>query len=402
MNATGCRRVGTVGVCALMAAAAGALAQPANDDCSGVVNVLTSQLPYTSPAVSIANASPFAEESICGIQSGYTLWYSITPNVDSDITVSMCAGLAPACTVDDTTMAIYRSGDGTCAGYVDLTCNDDFCDLRSQIRLLMTGGTSYYIQIAQFGAAAPDPGFDTLQVHIDFTPPPPPDRYIEQDDAADLPATAQDVVGSGSLGSIEGFLETNGTDMFRFEICDPAAFSASTVGTTAWDTQLFIFNSSGHGVVFNDDDPADTSFQSLIGPALIPAAGTYYLAISRYDRDPLDAGGQQIWVDGPFAQERAPDGPGAANPIVSWSNEGRSAGDYIIVLSGTAFIGGCGGGCPVCAADFNEDGGVTGDDVGAFFGVFESGSECGDVNQDGGVTGDDVVFFFEKFEAGGC
>jgi hypothetical protein len=58
--------------------------------------------------------------------------------------------------------------------------------------------------------------------------------------------------------------------------------------------------------------------------------------------------------------------------------------------------------CPVCAADFDQDGGVTGADVGAFFVHFENGCDCADVDQDGGVTGADVGAFFTVFEAGGC
>jgi len=65
-------------------------------------------------------------------------------------------------------------------------------------------------------------------------------------------------------------------------------------------------------------------------------------------------------------------------------------------LSGTANV------CPVCAADYNQDGGVTGDDVAAFFAEFEGGGNCADVNQDGGITGDDVAAFFDAYEAGGC
>jgi len=56
--------------------------------------------------------------------------------------------------------------------------------------------------------------------------------------------------------------------------------------------------------------------------------------------------------------------------------------------------------CPPCAADYNQDGGVTGDDVGAFFADFEAGAGCADVNVDGGVTGEDVEFFFSQFENG--
>lgn len=58
--------------------------------------------------------------------------------------------------------------------------------------------------------------------------------------------------------------------------------------------------------------------------------------------------------------------------------------------------------CPECAADFDQDGGVTGSDVEAFFIEFEAGTTCADVDLDGGVTGSDVEFFFTVFEAGGC
>jgi subtilisin-like proprotein convertase family protein len=58
--------------------------------------------------------------------------------------------------------------------------------------------------------------------------------------------------------------------------------------------------------------------------------------------------------------------------------------------------------CPVCAADYNQDGGVDGADVEAFYGDWEEAAGCSDVNQDGGVDGGDVEFFFTVWEAGGC
>lgn len=58
--------------------------------------------------------------------------------------------------------------------------------------------------------------------------------------------------------------------------------------------------------------------------------------------------------------------------------------------------------CASCAADYDQDGGVTGADVEAFFIDFESGAGCADVDLDGGVTGSDVEAFFIVFEAGGC
>jgi hypothetical protein len=58
--------------------------------------------------------------------------------------------------------------------------------------------------------------------------------------------------------------------------------------------------------------------------------------------------------------------------------------------------------CLACPADFNEDGGVDGADVDAFFVSWEDGQCDADVNADGGVDGDDIQRFFAAWEAGGC
>jgi len=55
-----------------------------------------------------------------------------------------------------------------------------------------------------------------------------------------------------------------------------------------------------------------------------------------------------------------------------------------------------------CVADFNEDGGIDGADVNAFFAAWESGDSSADANEDGGVDGSDVGEFFAAWEAGGC
>jgi hypothetical protein len=55
-----------------------------------------------------------------------------------------------------------------------------------------------------------------------------------------------------------------------------------------------------------------------------------------------------------------------------------------------------------CPADFNQDGGVDGIDVSAFFEAWEMGDPAADVNFDGGVDGIDVSAFFDVWEAGGC
>jgi len=58
--------------------------------------------------------------------------------------------------------------------------------------------------------------------------------------------------------------------------------------------------------------------------------------------------------------------------------------------------------CSRCAADYNQDGGVDGADVDAFFADWEQGYPCSDVNLDGGIDGADVDYFFSVWENGGC
>jgi beta-glucanase (GH16 family) len=58
--------------------------------------------------------------------------------------------------------------------------------------------------------------------------------------------------------------------------------------------------------------------------------------------------------------------------------------------------------CPMCIADFNQDGGIDGSDVGAFFDSWEAGNSDADVNQDGGIDGADVASFFVAWESGSC
>jgi hypothetical protein len=54
-----------------------------------------------------------------------------------------------------------------------------------------------------------------------------------------------------------------------------------------------------------------------------------------------------------------------------------------------------------CFADFNNDDGIDGDDVIAFFAAWDSSIGCADLNADEGVDGDDVIAFFAAWDANG-
>lgn len=55
-----------------------------------------------------------------------------------------------------------------------------------------------------------------------------------------------------------------------------------------------------------------------------------------------------------------------------------------------------------CPADFNEDGGIDGADVEAFFANWTIADPSADVNQDGGIDGADVEYYFVIWQNAGC
>ncbi len=236
------------------------------------------------------------------------------------------------------------------------------------------------------------------------------------DDHGDTPATAT-VVTTGPVTALTGviadnFCDGDDADMFKINICEPANFSATLVGGASFDTQLFLFDANGMGVAFNDDSTGLQSTLTSTFTASLPA-GDFYLAVSPYSKDAVDSNGDEIWLDTPFASERAPDGTGAANPIAGWNADNfNSGGTYSIAVTGV---------CPVstschgdCTADFDDgsgtgtpDGGVTIDDLLYYLDIFEQGVICADVDDgsftgttDEGVTIDDLLYFLFRFEEG--
>jgi hypothetical protein len=153
-------------------------------------------------------------------------------------------------------------------------------------------------------------------------------------DAGDLPATAQNLAGEG-VDQIDGALATNGDiDMYRLCLAGGRTFSATTVGGTEVDTQLFLFDSNGRGVYMNDDADPNGVFQSTLpaGHALTPnVQGEYFLAIGAYNIDPLSSSGL-IFTSEPGVL--GPDGAGGSNPLTMWGGRAATHGVYTIRLTG--------------------------------------------------------------------
>jgi hypothetical protein len=238
-------------------------------------------------------------------------------------------------------------------------------------------------------------------------PPPPDDRWDEQanggGDAGDLPSNAQIVYRpdqtpcQSPVTRITGNHDADDVDMYVICITDPASFSASTVGLAGFDTQLWLFRCDGTGVVANDDY---SGLQSRIDntPNCIQEAGVYLLAISRYNRDAVDANGSALWSSGALSCASN------SNPIAGWTGTTSAGGAYGIALTGAYFVaqGGCEGGPGQCDGDANRDGRV--DDADLLIVLFQFGQSGfglqGDVDNNGTVDDADLLVVLFNFGCG--
>jgi hypothetical protein len=163
----------------------------------------------------------------------------------------------------------------------------------------------------------------------------------ELGDAGELPLTAQEPGPAGPLRSITGNVGTFDSDMYKVCLTGGADFSASTVGTTGFDTQLFLFDERGMGVYANDDDLGGAIMQSRLpaGHALGPKTpGVYYLAISAFDRDPQSSPDPRLgYIFLPSLGVVGPIDRGGGAPITGWAHRlgDKPGGAYAISLTGT-------------------------------------------------------------------
>ena len=180
--------------------------------------------------------------------------------------------------------------------------------------------------------AYPKPLISTCLAALALALPSSAIAATESGDAGDLPGTAQDLA-SAPVDTIDGSIAT-GTDQDLYRVCLAGAgsFSATTVGGTELDTQLFLFDAAGHGVYGNDDSQATRQSTLPDLHELTPTApGVYLLAVTPYNRDPRSAAGAIFGSGGVLA----PSGPGAAQPLSGWTGRVGLPGDYRIALTGT-------------------------------------------------------------------
>lgn len=167
--------------------------------------------------------------------------------------------------------------------------------------------------------------------------------WAETGDAGQTIGTAQQTLGLGSLQVLTGVLDgRNDVDIFCIHITDEALFRAQVTSFAGQDSILWLFNPDGTLQVANDDNgnAGVPGLLSLITSQGVFSNGIYYLGISRYSNQPLNAAnapllGNNLWP-GPDVQQIQ----GNANILHHWNNgtePGDMSGAYAITLRGAEF-----------------------------------------------------------------
>jgi filamentous hemagglutinin family protein len=172
----------------------------------------------------------------------------------------------------------------------------------------------------------------------DYSADPAGITIAEAGDAGRSLDTAQDaaIAPPGRfISEITGTIVDTDVDIYKITLDGNQTFSATTSGDTDFDTQLFLFDGSGRGIYADDESGGATQATLPANNSLTPiTAGTYYLAISAWDNDPVSTAGP-IFADGFYLVDAS--GPGGSAPLTGWTdNNITSGGFYTITLTGLA------------------------------------------------------------------
>lgn len=177
-------------------------------------------------------------------------------------------------------------------------------------------------------------------------------------DAGKFVDEAQVPFGAGLLESISGELGgfisdgpgfgdppsgyTDEQDLYLVDIVTPSIFTATTVafGFEDFDTQLFLFSTTGLGLLSNDNINSSTLFSRLVpmasdGTFNLTAPGLYVIGIAGSGNFPISAGGLPLFSALNPEEVSGPDGAGGLLPHSDWRGV-PGDGRYRIELTGVA------------------------------------------------------------------
>jgi hypothetical protein len=171
--------------------------------------------------------------------------------------------------------------------------------------------------------------------------------YAGGSTAGNLPATAEVVPGiagvtytaiSGTTVPITAGDNIYNAEMYEITLAVPEELTASTTkfyaGANNFDDQLFLLNSSGIGILTNDDASSGGDEASLSTGTTLLAPGNYYLLIAGSGNYPVDSTAALLFPN--YTTGVDPTGTYAAQstlPIAGYTGNSNEGGNYVIALT---------------------------------------------------------------------
>jgi hypothetical protein len=253
----------------------------ANDNCADAIAIEeVTNMPFSTVLAT--------DDGPLSCTNGANIWYDYTPTFTGDAVISLCGSEF------DTQLGVW---DGAaCPPTVNLDCNDDWCDLQSQVTIPVVMGNVYKIEIGGWLADSGD-GYLSIYEDVVCDIPCPPGSIPENEDCGDdinggcnmeTPAFTNISDGNVICGNLWAEGGIRDTDWFKVVLTNPANihFSVTTEGPT-------VFGFVGQmepGVAGCDNISSYLSNYEVLLPctdgfvesALLPA-GTYYLMVATND-----------------------------------------------------------------------------------------------------------------------
>lgn len=250
---------------------------PDNDLCTGAIEVFCDD----SITGDITNATENDElTDFCGTSQGAPgVWYSYTGTGDI-VTFSLCG------TTFDTKIQVY---EGVCGSLTCVTGNDDSCGSQSEVDILSSTGTTYYIYVFGFG---PNTGLFTFNVSC--VPPPNPPTNDDCTNATTIIANMDEYCTNITSGAVLGATpssETNGCSgtadddvWFQFEaVSEDQAVNISNIIGDTQDLYHVLYEGSDCGSLtelYCSDPNQSVSDNLTVG-------NTYFVRVYSFTGDPL-------------------------------------------------------------------------------------------------------------------
>jgi len=320
---------------------------------------------FVAPNDLCANATPVSPGEIvegsfsCALQDGtincpgvgssmQDIWFSYTATCSGEQGAAFFAdNLGPTAT-------IHSGCPGTAFNQIACATFDDVTT--SGASWFQSAGTTVYFRVAQTGSAVRDPVFVVAGA--------------VSSDSPNSPIRAQ---------TGQNFFNTISATDSDFIVDPHCSLSAAAFGPDVWFTYIptcngpVKINTCGSGIETNL-----SVYNEFAGPLSPPLMC-----------------GQTSCFTGSLLQVNASVG----NPLLirlGGKNNSRGCGVLNITACST---------CPWiadgCAADYDNNGSIDGDDVIGFFTAWDNSEVCADANSDGSTDGDDVIAFFASWDNAG-